>query len=363
MLAAESGVLVAPPGLGKTVIGCRLIADRKVPTLVLVHRKPLLDQWRAQLQCLLGLTRKEVGQIGGGVRRQTGVVDLAMLQSLNLHDELAGLFDGYGHVVVDECHHLPAATFDRCIRKAASRYLLGLTATPYRRDGLERLVTMRLGPVRHQIASASGPTSGLTRQLVRRETHLSIPGSEQLAIQEVFRRLVDDCDRRELVCNDVLIEASQGRRCLVLSQWKEHCQLLTDALETRGLTPFVLVGGPGKRARQKRIDQIEATPREEPLVVVATGQYLGEGFDCAQLDTLFLAFPVSFKGRLVQYTGRLMRAADGKTTIRVFDYDDVHVPVLRAMHRKRLATYRSLGFPEARPSRETTSGQLTVSAC
>ena len=144
--------------------------------------------------------------------------------------------------------------------------------------------------------------------------------------------------------------SGEGRRCLVLSQWKEHCRLLTAGLRARGVSPLVLEGGLGKKARDAIVQQIESTPTAEQLVVVATGQYLGEGFDCPQLDTLFLAFPVSFKGRLVQYTGRLMRACEGKTSVRVYDYADTHVPVLRAMHTRRLTTYKALGFTRGQPS-------------
>ena len=163
-------------------------------------------------------------------------------------------------------------------------------------------------------------------------------------IHEVFRVLVEDQRRTALVCNDVLAALVEGRRCLVLSQWKQHCHALAERLQGRGVSVVMLEGGLGKRARASLLAQIESTPRGDPLVVIATGQYLGEGFDCPQLDTLFLAFPISFKGRLVQYTGRLMRAHEGKTSVRVYDYADVRVPVLRAMHARRLTTYKTLGF-------------------
>jgi superfamily II DNA or RNA helicase len=193
------------------------------------------------------------------------------------------------------------------------------------------------------------PGVGRTRgqfnlRLEVRETQFAIVGATETPIHEVFRLLVEDEERTELVCDDVIGALAQGRRCLVLSQWKEHCALLADGLRMRGVAPFVLKGGLGKRARAALLDEIENTSVEDPLVVVATGQYLGEGFDCPQLDTLFLSFPISFKGRLVQYTGRLMRAYENKTGIRVYDYADIRVPVLRAMHSRRLTTYTRLGF-------------------
>lgn len=344
ILAHDEGVLVAPPGTGKTVIGCAVIAARALPTLVLAHRKTLLEQWRAQLETLLGLSTKQIGQLGDGRHKQTGIVDLAMIQSLKAVDDLERFFAGYGLVVIDECHHLPAFSFETCLRKAPVRHLLGLTATPYRRDGLQEIVTMQCGPIRHQITPAQGPAAGLSLQLEVRETGFTVPAASETPIQEVFRLLVEDDTRTVLICNDVMAALDAGRRCLVLSQWKQHCDRLAEALRVAGASPLALDGSLGKRERKAVIRQLENTPMDEPLVVVATGQYLGEGFDCPQLDTLFLAFPVSFKGRLVQYTGRLMRTSDGKTSIRVQDYADTRVPVLRAMHNRRLKTYRALGF-------------------
>ncbi len=344
MLAHDGGVLVAPPGAGKTVMGCAVIANRAVPTLVLAHRKPLLEQWRVQLQELLGLPPKQIGQLGGGRRKATGLIDLAMIQSLKAVEDLDGFFRGYGLIVIDECHNLPAFSFEACVRRAPARYLLGLTATPYRRDGLEQIVTMQCGPIRHQITKADGPAARLSLQLETRETVFSLNTAAETPIQQVFRLLVENTDRTALVCDDVVAALTEGRRCLVLSQWKEHCELLAQGLTARGVVPHVLTGGLGKRARKAILEQIENTAPDQPLALVATGQYLGEGFDCPQLDTLFLAFPVSFKGRLVQYTGRLTRTRDGKTIARVYDYADTRVPVLRAMHRRRLATYKTLGF-------------------
>ena len=360
VLANDDGVLVAPPGTGKTVIACAAIATRQLPTLVLAHSKPLLEQWRAQLQALLGLPSKQIGQIGGGRRKLTGIVDLAMIQSLKAIDNLEAFFGNYSLIVVDECHHLPAVSFEAYVRRAPTRHFLGLTATPYRRDGLQEIITMQCGPIRHQIATSDGPARGLTLDLRIRETDLAIPTAAETPIQEVFRLLVNNEARTAFVCDDVVEALSEGRRCLVLSQWTEHCHLLADGLRARGISPLVLEGSLGKRARAAIIQQIENSPHGEQLVIVATGQYLGEGFDAPQLDTLFLAFPVSFKGRLVQYTGRLMRADEGKTTVRVYDYADTRVPVLRAMHTRRLATYKSLGFTRERAPDVASSLQLAV---
>jgi len=347
MLAHDDGVLVAPPGTGKTVIACALIAERKLPTLILAHSKPLLEQWRVQLTTLLALSSKQIGQKGGGRRKLCRIVDLAMIQSLKAIDDLDAFFGGYGLIVIDECHHLPAFSFESAVRHAPARHFLGLTATPYRRDGLQEIVTMQRGAIRHRIASSESPAGEINLELIVRETGLAFADTTEEPIHEVFRLLVEDEQRSTLVCDDVLAALTEGRRCLVLSQWNQHCHALAERLQSRGISPLMLEGGLGKRARAALLDQIENTPPDEPLVVIATGQYLGEGFDCPQLDTLFLAFPISFKGRLVQYSGRLMRAHEGKATVRVYDYADVRVPVLRAMHARRLTTYKTLGFTRA----------------
>ena len=220
ILAHETGVLVAPPGTGKTVIGCAAIAVRRLPTLVLVHRKPLLEQWRAQLEATLGLSRKQIGQVGGGRRRRTGVIDLAMIQSLKTIDDLEEFFSGYGLIVIDECHHLPAFSFEACVRRAPSRFFLGLTATPYRRDGLQEIVTMQCGPIRHRVATKEGPAAELTLDLRVRETAFSLGDAADAPIQEIFRALVEDDARTALICDDVIAALGEGRRCL--AQHRAH---------------------------------------------------------------------------------------------------------------------------------------------
>lgn len=341
LLAHEMGVLVAPPGAGKTVMGCCVVAKRNLPTLILAPPKPILEQWRMQLMELLGLTSREIGQVGGGRQRRSGIIDLAMIQSLRSIDDLEAFFANYGLIVVDECHHLPAFTFESSIKRAPARYFIGLTATLYRRDGLQSIITMQCGPIRHKMGDAPADFS---LRLNVRATSFTLPTDESPSMQDVFRSLVKDEGRNALIEEDVSRALGQGRQCLILSHWKEHCQLLAERLIQRGKVPFILSGALSKRERASILKSIQNTSPEKELLAIATGQYLGEGFDCPRIDTLFLVFPVSFKGKIVQYVGRTLRNYQGKSSVRVYDYLDAKIPILSRMHFRRLKTYKGLGF-------------------
>ncbi|WP_300008746.1 DEAD/DEAH box helicase family protein [Pseudonocardia sp.] len=277
------------------------------------------------------------------------------LQTLSRRDDLPELTANYGFVVVDECHHLPATAFDNAVRQIAARRWLGLTATPYRRDELDDLIALQLGPVRHTMsapepgtlaAAAAGGTAErsltvhLTDFAYRGDADPSAPGG----IAAVYRDLVADDARNQQVLTDVLAALARGRNCLVLTQWTGHVAVLADLLRTAGHEPVVLRGGMGAGQRRAALDRLQ--PDDGPLLVVATGPYVGEGFDCPALDTVFLAAPIAFKGRLVQYVGRVLRAAPGKHVVEVHDYHDIQTGVLASSLRKRAPGYRSLGFPD-----------------
>ncbi len=344
----DLGVLVAPPGSGKTVIACAVIAHHKFPTLVIVDRQPLVEQWRDRLTEHLELDERQIGQIGGGRRKAKGLVDIATAQSLARREDLSELGSRYGLVVVDECHHVPAVTFERCVRQLPVRRWLGLTATPYRRDGLQGLIAMYCGPIRHRFGARADTTSTARLELVVHGTGHSIPDPEGVGIQDVFRSIVEDHDRTVQVCDDIFAAVGEGRNCLVLTQWTEHVESIANALRALGLDPFVLYGGMPKKQRTAVVERLNSGSPGRGLLLVATGSLLGEGFDCPPLDTLFLAFPLAFKGRLVQYVGRVLRPLEEKTSIEVHDYVDFDVPVLARMHGKRLAAYASLGFDTRR---------------
>jgi superfamily II DNA or RNA helicase len=324
LLAHDTGVFVGPPGIGKTVLGTYLIAKRACSTLIVVHRKPLLEQWVAQLAMFLGIDEKQIGRIGGGQRRANGRLDVAMIQSLSHGDKIDDLVGGYGHVVVDECDHLPAISFERVLSKVKARYIAGLTATPQRRDGHHPIAEMQLGPVRFQVnAKSQAAHRPFHHKLVVRETELNLStDSANVGIQEIYRAIANDAARNTNILNDVISAIQEGRSPILLTERKDHLEFFAERLRGFVRHLIVLQGGMTTRARNRSIEQLASIPDAAERLVLATGRYIGEGFDDARLDTLFLAMPISWKGTLIQYSGRLHRRHPAKTEVRIYDYVD-----------------------------------------
>jgi superfamily II DNA or RNA helicase len=349
LLAYDTGVFVAPPGSGKTVVGSYLVALRARSTLILVHRQPLLDQWVNQLAMFLGIDTKAIGRIGGGKRKPNGLLDVAMLQSLVRGDAVNDVVATYGHVIVDECHHVPAVSFERVLANVKARCVTGLTATPQRRDGHHPIIEMQLGTIRFAIDSKNQSAQRpLTHRLIIRETPFRLPGEErQMPIQDIYRALANDAQRNQLIVNDVLNALEEGRSPILLTERKDHLEYFEAQLRPATRNLVVLQGGMGTKQRRRVAERIAAIPPSEERLVLATGRYIGEGFDDARLDTLFLTLPVSWKGTLVQYAGRLHRSHEGKREVRIFDYVDRAMPMLARMFEKRLRGYRAIGYEQA----------------
>jgi superfamily II DNA or RNA helicase len=354
LAAYDEGILCAPTAFGKTAIAAQLIALRKVNTLVLVHRRQLMDQWRERLALFLGLAIKDIGQIGGGKNTQTGRLDVAVIQSLIRKGEVKDIVAEYGQVIVDECHHVSAFSFERVLKKVKAKYVVGLTATPVRKDGHHPIILMQCGPIRFNVSSKKQTSASAFRyEVIPRLTEFTVPPEwKDIGIQDIYTALVHDNQRSDLIVADVVGAIEEGRFPLLLTERTDHLQLLFEKLVRLVPNIFVMKGGMGKRQRDATASGISAVADGQPRVILATGRYIGEGFDDARLDTLFLAMPISWRGTLQQYVGRLHRLHADKNIVRVYDYVDASVPVLNRMYEKRVKAYNAVGYTVVRPSSE-----------
>ena len=342
MLHYDTGVLCAPTAFGKTVTAAAMIARRGVNTLVLVHRTELLKQWQERLQAFLGVGKGVVGTIGGGKTKPTGKIDIAVMQSLSRQGEVNPLVENYGQVIVDECHHVGAASFDAILKRTKARYVLGLTATPIRRDGLQPIIFMQCGPIRYTAATPTGAPHDL--EVVPRTRFAKIDLPAEAGIQDVFRHLANDHARTKAIAEEIKSVYEQGRKVLVLTERTEHLDSIKAALGDLTPAPFVLHGRMSKKQRAGLLADLEALPPDAPRILLATGKLVGEGFDHPPLDTLVLAMPVSWKGTLQQYAGRLHREHASKTNVRIIDFVDTGHPALLRMWDKRQRGYRAMGY-------------------
>jgi superfamily II DNA or RNA helicase len=342
----EEGILCAPTAFGKTAVAAWFIAERKVNTLVLVHRQQLLDQWRERLAMFLNLPPKLIGHIGGGKMERTGRVDVAVLQSLHRKFEVKDFVAEYGQVIVDECHHISAFTFEQVMREVKAKYVLGLTATLTRKDGHHPVIYMQCGPVRFSMsARAMTENTPFEHKVTPRHTEFRMaPEHTDVTIQDVYGAIVNDELRNDMIAADVTRALATGRCPLLLTGRTEHLQYFATKLAGAAKHVFVLRGGMGKKQRRATAEAMAKVTEDESRLILATGSYLGEGFDDARLDTLFLAMPISWKGTLQQYVGRLHRLHDGKRYVQVYDYIDRYVRMLARMYERRLEGYSAMGY-------------------
>lgn len=373
LLAYNNGVLSATTAFGKTVIAAYLICQRKVNTLILVHTQALLNQWKKSLETFLRIDemlpeqpkrrgrRKErslIGQLGGSKENLSGFIDIAIMQSLISNNEVKDFVKDYGMVIVDECHHVSALSFERVLQEVTARYVYGLTATPTRQDGHHPIIYMQCGPIRYQVdAKAQAEKRSFDHAVLPRFTAFSQPLNIQKAwaITDAYAAMVKDEIRNEQIVRDILDAVESGRTPLVLTERFEHAKLLADRL-SQMVSNVVLLSGKGS-AKEKRdiLQHLSEIPSEEQLILVATGRYVGEGFDLPRLDTLFLAMPISWKGTLAQYAGRLHRDYAGKQEVLIYDYIDARIPMLEKMYQRRLTGYVSIGY--------SIQGERTAPAC
>lgn len=342
MLHHDTGVLCAPTAFGKTVSAAAMIARRGVNTLILVHRTELLKQWQARLGAFLATRKGDIGVIGGGKHKPSGRIDIAVMQSLSRGGEVSSVVENYGQVIVDECHHLGAVSFDLLLRRITARYVLGLTATPTRRDGQQPIIFMQCGPIRYTAATPEGAPRDL--QVIPKMLSGSLELPDEAGIQEVFRHLANDPRRTAIIIDAARQGFDQGRKVLILTERADHIEAIRDGLSELGRAVFVLHGRMSRKQRAAVMTALEALPPDASRILLATGKLVGEGFDHPPLDTLVLAMPISWKGTLQQYAGRLHREHDGKTDVRIIDFVDTAHPALLRMWDKRQRGYRAMGY-------------------
>lgn len=368
LMKYDNGILCGTTAFGKTVVAIKLIAEKKVNTLILVDKVSLVSQWKESLSKFLTINealstaevaegekkrgrkknRSIIGQIGHGKNAPGGIIDIAIMQSVNRMGEVKDCIKDYGMVIVDECHHVSAFSYEKVLKSTKAKYVYGLTATPARKDGHHPIIFMQCGPVRYRDdAKKQAERRPFEHFIIPRFTSLRVPldkNEKDISINELYAEIVVNEMRNQLIVDDVVKCYENGRNCIVLTERTAHVELLVKELSKRIPDVISAVGGMGVKETRETMARIANTPMDKPLVLVATGRYIGEGFDEPRLDTLFLAMPISWKGTLQQYAGRLHRLFEGKSEVQIYDYIDIHVRMLERMYHKRLNGYAAIGY-------------------
>ena len=360
LMPYTNGVLAATTAFGKTVTAAALIARKKVSTLVLVHSKALLLQWHERLTDFLEIEfaepatsrkrgRKKVfspiGCLDSTSNTLHGVIDIALMQSCFENGEVRPFVREYGMVIVDECHHVSSITFENVLRHITAHHVYGLTATPIRKDGLQPIIFMQCGPIRFSAdAKTQIQKQSFLRYLVPRFTSYRSVTENRQSFALLSQSLAESELRNTLIVEDVLNAVTAGRTPIILTGRTSHVKLLSGMLKPHIANVIQLTGEGTAKSKREVLQGLHDIPQNSPLVIVATGKYVGEGFDYPRLDTLFLALPISWKGLVAQYAGRLHRENEGKADVRIYDYIDIHEPVCESMYRKRLKGYSVIGY-------------------
>ena len=360
LLPYTNGILHATTAFGKTVTAAAIIARKKVNTLILVHSKALLKQWHDRLTEFLNIDYPQHEEKNKRGRRKVfspigcfdssgntlhGIIDIALIQSCLDEDGVKPFVQDYGMVIVDECHHVSSITFEQVLRSIKAHTIYGLTATPIRKDGHQPIIFMQCGPIRFstdvksQIAKQS-----FDRFLIPRFTSYNSILEDRLSIATLYKYLSEDEIRNNLIVEDICKAVNTGRTPIILTNRTAHVSVLAEKLNATIKNVISLTGAGTTREKREAMQRLQTIPDSEQLVIVATGKYVGEGFDYPRLDTLFLALPISWKGLLTQYAGRLHREYEGKKDVRIYDYIDIHEPICDSMYKKRLKGYAAIGY-------------------
>ncbi|GAE92410.1 hypothetical protein JCM21714_1407 [Gracilibacillus boraciitolerans JCM 21714] len=361
MVNYDNGVLAAATGFGKTVIAAALISRNETNTLVIVHRTQLVEQWKERLSTFLNIQIEEIGQIGGGKNKPSFNIDIATIQSLNHNGIIKPELYHYGQIIVYECHHISAVSFEKVLRAVRAMKVYGLTATPVSKDGLHPIIFMQCGPIRYKTNNKQQANNRSFKQtLIKRETSLK---TKETDIQTIYSLLSANKERNDMIFNDVLKALEEKRSPIVLTERIDHVNELYKLFKGFSKNIIVLSGAMRKKERKQRKQRLEELiklPDSEERLLIATGKYVGEGFDDARLDTLFLTMPISWKGTLQQYVGRLHRDHYDKDEVKVFDYVDSEVEILQKMFEKRLKGYKTIGYSLNGENKEDNSQQIQL---
>lgn len=363
MSHCEIGVLSATTAFGKTVVAASLIAKKGVSTLILVHRQQLLDQWKVRMEEFLEIKEEKpkyttktgrkkerdvIGVLGGGKNSINGIVDIAIIQSLGNREQVEEYAKKYGMVIIDECHHISAFSFEKVMKNFNCKYVYGFTATPHRKDGHDPIIFMQCGDIRYTVDTKTQlEEKKLNSTFVPVITEFNLPleyRNMNLNISDIYSFLAEDLNRNILIISEVLKSYEAGKNILLLTERVIHAKYLYEQLKNKIEVPFLLIGGRGKKQIKEELDKIKEYPQSKNLVIIAMGKLIGEGFDEPRLDTLFLAMPISWRGTLQQYAGRLHRIYKNKEDITIYDYVDSEITMLANMYKKRLKGYEVMGY-------------------
>ena len=376
LLPYTNGILHATTAFGKTVTAAAIIARKKVNTLILVHSKALLKQWHDRLTEFLNIDYPQHEEKNKRGRRKVfspigcfdssgntlhGIIDIALIQSCLDEDGVKPFVQDYGLVIVDECHHVSSITFEQVLMSIKAHTIYGLTATPIRKDGHQPIIFMQCGPIRFstdvksQIAKQS-----FDRFLIPRFTSYNSILEDRLSIATLYKYLSEDEIRNNLIVEDICKAVNTGRTPIILTNRTAHVSVLAEKLKATIKNVISLTGAGTTKEKREAMQRLQTIPDSEQLVIVATGKYVGEGFDYPRLDTLFLALPISWKGLLTQYAGRLHREYEGKKDVRIYDYIDIHEPICDSMYRKRLKGYAAIGYKTINTAQPTLFDNIKV---